>query len=174
VECGSRLLAYTYVNCKWTGRLNLVAQLDCWELAGLRPDDADSPPLGRLVGLPDKCRKASFSNHPLVQNTPLAAIIGPDGHSDGFEIQSARRGRAARLNWNKRAHESIFTQRPAGILGYKKATHNHRVETTVFHDGLGLGMGSLSSEQLEISRSAGIPEQPQRFGCGAFLLFRIG
>jgi hypothetical protein len=130
----------------------------------------------KMVRAPDWTvnRNGFFSNYMLVQNTPLAAISGPDGHSGGFEIQSARRGRAAKLNWNRRAYESIFPQRPARILGRKKATHIERVETTVFQDRVGLGMGGFSSEQLEVSRSAGIPEQPQRFGCGTFLLFRIG
>jgi len=53
-------------------------------------------------------------------------------------LQSARRGQTTKLNRNNRADESIFPQKPAGILGYKKATNNQRVGTTFFQGRMGL------------------------------------
>lgn len=40
--------------------------------------------------------------------------------------------------------------------------------------GMGLGMGRLCSEQLDISGGLGIPEQSERPRRGDILLFRIG
>jgi hypothetical protein len=59
-------------------------------------------------------------------------------------------------------------------MGHTKTKRNPRVDAAFLQRGMGLGMGSFFSEQLEVFGGAGIPEQSQRFGGGAFLLFRIG